>query len=91
MQDRRLRILRQNQVRNVTADLEDVYNDVAVEPSIRPLSRECFEKLGANIDDCARADLSARGVWRDGESALFTYRFSTQTPRPKAIKYSSLN
>ena len=64
-----------NKVHNITADLKEVCNDITVEPVLRPLSRKCFEKHTANIDDCARADISARGVWRHGERALFDIRF----------------
>ena len=66
-------ILRHNEIRNLAADLlKEVCHDVAVEPLLRPLDGEHFDQHTANTSDYARADISARGVWRRGES-IFRY------------------
>ena len=66
--------LRQNKVRDITADLlSEIYSDVAVEPHLHLLSGESLQ-WRTNSDDEAQLDVSARGVWQRGECALFDIR-----------------
>ena len=67
--------IRHNEVRDFTAELlSEVCNDVAVEPLLTPLTGEKFKLKTANIDDHARLDVSARGVWVKGSKAYFDIR-----------------
>ena len=63
---------RHNDVRDFTAEiLSEVCNDVAVEPLLTPLTGERFQHRTANVEDHARLDVSARGVWMRGSRAFF--------------------
>ena len=63
---------RHNDVRDFTAELlSEVCHDVAVEPLLTPLTGEMFKYKSANVEDNARLDVSARGVWMRGSKAYF--------------------
>ncbi len=67
--------MRYNEVRDFTADLlSEICSDVAVQPHLHLLSGESLQWRTANIDDEARLDVSARGVWRRGECPFFDIR-----------------
>ena len=56
--------IRHNEVHDLTAQLlKEVCSSVSVESPLHPLSRKTFTHLSANVEDCARADLKARGYW----------------------------
>ena len=68
-------ILRHNDLRDFTAEiLDEIYNDVAVEPLLNPLTGERFNYKTAITEDHARLDLSARGVFVKGSRAFFDLR-----------------
>ena len=70
--------IRHIEVRDITAELlTETCSDVAIEPILRPLDGEHFQKKTAIIEEEARLDISARGFWRRGERAFF--ECSTQT------------
>jgi hypothetical protein len=67
--------IRHNDIRDFTAEmLTEVCNDVAIEPILTPLSGEKFQYKSANVDECARLDVSARGIWVKGSRAFFDVR-----------------
>ena len=79
--------MRHNEVRDLTAELLDVVcNDVNIEPSLTPLTGECFTYRTANIDG-ARTDVSARGFWTRGQKAFADIRIFN----PIANRYSNQN
>jgi len=54
--------LHHNEICNFTASLlSEVCHNVAIEPSLQPLSGEIFSHRTANVDDGAHADVRARG------------------------------
>ena len=66
--------IRHNEVRDITAELlTETYSDVAIEPILRPLDGEHFQKKTAIREEEARLDISARGFWRQGERAFFEF------------------
>ena len=80
--------MRHNAVRDLTAELLNVVcNDVNIEPSLRPLTGECFAYRVANTDDGARTDVSARGFWTRGQKAFVDIRIFN----PIANQYSNQN
>ena len=57
-------ILRHNEIHDLTATLlTEVCHDVRVEPELQPLTGESITNTTANIQDGARLDISANGVW----------------------------
>ena len=68
-------IIRHNTIRDLTVELlDEVCNDVAVEPLLTPLTGEKFKYKTANTDDHARLDASGRGVYIKGNRAFFDVR-----------------
>ena len=64
---------RHDEIRNIFAEmLQQVCNDVAVEPPLMPLTGERLNLRSANIDDEARLDIRARSFWMRGEQAFLT-------------------
>ena len=73
-------------IRNFTAELlDEVCNDVAIEPMLTPLTGETFKYKTTNIEEQARVDVSARGVWIRGSRAFFDVRVFN----PLAQSYSN--
>ena len=67
--------IRHNQVRNITATLlNEICNDVQIEPQLQSLSGEHFDAKTANKHEDARFDISASGFWCSGQKALFDVR-----------------
>ena len=67
--------IRHNEIRDFTAELlNEVCQDVEVEPILTPLTGEHFQYRSANLEDNARLDISARGVWVRGSKAFFDVR-----------------
>ena len=57
-------IIRHNEIRDLTADLlTEVCNDVRVEPTLQPITDESIPHASANLQEGARLDISANGVW----------------------------
>ena len=78
--------IRHDEVRNFTAEvLGEVCKDVVIEPALTPLSGEQFNLRSANVDDNARLDVAARGVWTRGSRAFFDIRVFN----PLAPSYSN--
>ena len=56
--------MRHNEIRDLTANLlREVAHDVCVEPALEPLSGEMFPLRSTNIEDHARLDVAARGLY----------------------------
>ena len=67
-------IRRHNNVRDLFASLlNEVANEVRIEPNLQPLSGETLPN-GANCEDDARLDVAARGFWQRCEMAFFDIR-----------------
>ena len=67
-------IRRHDQIRDLFASLlNDVANEVRIEPSLQPLSGEILNN-GANCENDARLDVAARGFWQRCEMAFFDIR-----------------
>ena len=80
--------IRHNDIRDFTAEiLNEVCNDVAVEPLLAPLTGEQFQHRTANTEDHARLDVAARGVWVKGSRAFFDIRVFN----PLAPTYSQIS
>ena len=83
-----LTFIRHNDLRNITAEwLSKVCYDVAIEPPLQPLTGESIESRSANRQDEARADIHARGFWRQRQSAFFDVRVF----HPNAQSYGQSN
>ena len=68
--------------------LHSVCIDVELEPNLQPVSGGKF-KLSANIKDEGRADVRARGFWRDGQNAYFDVRVTNpecKSQKDKTVK-----
>ena len=53
--------------------IDEVKNDVSIEPRLETISGEQLNK-GANTTEGARADLSEMGFWTRGQRAFFGVR-----------------
>ena len=79
-------IIRHNEVRDLLASqLTEVCGNVAVEPTLAPVSGEQFSSHSVNTADGARADIRARGFWTSHEDAFFDIRVFC----PNAASYLS--
>ncbi len=57
-------IFRNNEIRDLTASLlTEVCHNVHVEPELQSPTRESFIYATAKVQDGARLDISANGVW----------------------------
>ena len=76
--------IRHDDLKNFTAEiLSEICKDVTVEPMLTPLTGEKFDLKSANVEDHARVDVAARGVWVKGNRAFFDVRVFN----PLAQKY----
>ena len=67
-------IIRHNELRNLTAELlGEVCKNVVIEPLLTPLTGEELPK-SSNTSNQARADVSARGLWINGQTAFCDVR-----------------
>ena len=67
-------ITRHNELRNLTAEiLGEVCKNVVIEPSLTPLMGEELRK-SSNTSNQARADVSARGLWINRQTAFCDVR-----------------
>ena len=67
--------IRHNELRDFTAELlSEVCKDVSIEPMLTPLTGERFSYNTANVEDHARLDVAARGVWNRGSRAYCDVR-----------------
>ena len=67
-------ITRHNELRNLTAEmLDQVCKNVAIEPLLTPLMGEELPK-SSNTSNQARADVIAKGLWIDGQTAFCDVR-----------------
>ena len=58
-------------MRNLFASvMSEVHQDVSIEPQLMPITGEQLPS-SANKSDDARADISTRGFWQDGQKAFF--------------------
>ena len=75
--------MRHNDVRDITAQfLDEICNDVRVEPPLIPVTREKLRYGTSNRSEEARLDVSARGFWNRGQRAFFDVRiFDSTAPR----------
>ena len=74
--------LRQNHIRNTTANLlTEVWKDFRVEPQLQPLSDEKFSEKTSNKLGQVRVDISARGFWLTGQVAFFDVRVFNPTTK----------
>ena len=72
--------LRHNEIRDITASLlTEVCNNVATEPTLRPLNDEIIASCSANTDNGACADIRARGFGTDCRMHFLTLGYFTQT------------
>ena len=89
-------MIRHNEVRDITAELlTEVCNDVAIEPSLTPLSGEIFESTTTSREDDSRCDVAARGFWVRGSKAFLDVRVfnpmaKSYSNQPLARTYNSL-
>ena len=67
--------LRHNDVRDLTANLlNEVCNNVNIEPQLLPVTGERFNNRTANVSNEARVDIKSRGFWVRGQQAFFDVR-----------------
>ena len=80
--------IRHNEVRDLTASLlTKVSHNVAIEPSLQPVTTETFSLASANTTNDARLDITTRGFWSRGQDANFDVRVFY----PNSSSYRSLN
>ena len=78
--------LRHNEVRDLTANLlDEVCSDVAIEPSLQPLSGETLPR-STNREDGARLNIRARNFWGTAQQVAF---FDVRIFHPNAASYRS--
>ena len=79
-------IQRHNKIRDLEAELLDmVCHDVAVEPTLQPLTGEALNR-GANTASDARLGVHCRGFWERQQAAFFDIRVC----HPNAASYRDL-
>ena len=85
--------MRHNEIRDITAKLlEEVCNDVRIEPPLQPIRGEQMRYGSSNRSDEARLDVSARGFWNRGQRAFFDVRvFDSTAPRTLEKPLKSLH
>ena len=67
----RLVITRHNELRNLTAEiLGEVCKNVGIKPLLTPLMEGELPK-SSNISNKGKADVSARGLWINGQTVYF--------------------
>ena len=80
--------IRHNEVRDLTASLlTKVSHNVAIEPSLQPVTTETFSLASANTTNDACLDTKIRGFWSRAQDAYFDVRVFY----PNASSYRSLN
>ena len=68
-------INRHNELRDLRAEiLDEVCNDVKIEPLLQPLNGEMFSKRSIIRTDDTRADVAARCFWTRGQMAFADVR-----------------
>jgi hypothetical protein len=81
---------RHNSIRNLEAHLlNEVCNDVQVEPPLQPVPPGTTFNRSANLADNARLDVRARGFWREGQQAFLDIRMTNadcETHKNKTLK-----
>ena len=68
---KKLDLLQFDTTKSETLLLNEICNDVQIEPQLQSLSGENFDAKTANKHEDARLDISARGFWCSGQKALF--------------------
>ena len=64
--------IRHNDLRDITTSLmKEISRDVAVEPTLQPLSGETLQPQSAIRDDNAHSDIRAEGFWSGQQQAFF--------------------
>ncbi len=67
--------IRHNDLRDLDASLlAQVSKDVAIEPSLLPLTGEILALTSANTDHNGRLDIKARVFYRQGQTVFFDVR-----------------
>ena len=81
--------VRHDNIRNFDCKLlENVCNDVELEPQLQKVEGGTFAKT-ANTSDEARLDIRARGFWRSGQNAFFDIRVTNadcESQKGKSVK-----
>ncbi len=79
--------IRHNEIRDITATLlTEVCNDVCVESDLQPVAPNQLHGSSANIQDGARLDIAANGVWGGRlERTYFDVRVSIPLHHPTGI------
>ena len=65
---------------NIDEMLQEVTNNVTIEPILQPLTGE-EQSIGGNVSVQARADTSARGFWYREQRAIFDVRIFDSNAR----------
>ena len=80
---------RHDSIRNFDGKLlENVCNDVEIEPQLQKVSGGQFSR-SANLSDEARLDIRARGFWRNGQNAFFDIRVTNtdcESQKDRSVK-----
>ena len=64
--------IRHNRIRDLLAgSLTEVCPNVAIEPTLQPLSGETFPLKSTNVEDRARLDVKAQNFWDNSRSSAF--------------------
>ena len=80
--------LRHNNIRDTEAKImKEVAFDVKIEPGLAKVSKNMNLAPGSNIEDNARSDVSARGIFSSHEVTYFDVRISN----PNAPSYKALS
>ena len=67
--------IRHNEIRDITADLfTKVCRNVAVEPTLQPISNKVFHHRSAKRETNSRLDIRANGFWTRSQEAFFDVR-----------------
>ena len=79
-------ISRHNEIRDSTAMLlNEVHNEVMIEPPLVPLTGELFRYRTANTTDDAKSDIAVRGFWAHGTRAFLDVRIFN----PLSLSYAN--
>ena len=53
-----------NEIQDLTANfMAEVCHNVSIEPNLQPITGERFATKSANMEDGARSDIAADGIW----------------------------
>ncbi len=77
--------LRHNEIRDITTNLlTEVFNSVCIEPHLQPAAGEHLNGASSNIQDGARLDIAANGLWGSRSEGIYFHAPSNRQSNASA-------